>query len=113
MSVSTTMIIAKISTITMSSQRATRGETSDMGGTGRATPKSDQPRKKKTARDQDHKDGYPCYGHRQEHPSRRHKGDEQAVDLEEPQTHHEDESESYKCDEAHVQPSDPYMTNNC
>jgi hypothetical protein len=40
----------------------------------------------------------------------KHKGDEQATERGEAQTHHEAESRSHTCDEAQKQPSDPCMT---
>jgi hypothetical protein len=40
----------------------------------------------------------------------RHKGDEQAAEHEEAQTHHEAESEDRRSDEAQVQLSDLYRT---
>jgi hypothetical protein len=40
----------------------------------------------------------------------KHRGDEQAVERGEAQTHHEAESRSHMCDEAQEQPFDPCMT---
>jgi hypothetical protein len=37
------------------------------------------------------------------------RGDEQAAEREEAKTHHDAESRSRMCDEAHEQPSDPCM----
>jgi hypothetical protein len=40
----------------------------------------------------------------------KHRGDEQAAEREEAQTHHEAESKSCTCDDAQEKPSDPGMT---
>jgi hypothetical protein len=40
----------------------------------------------------------------------KHKGDEQATEHREAQTHHKAKSRSHTCDEAQEQPSDPCMT---
>jgi hypothetical protein len=73
--------------------------------------KNVQPRPKKPTRGQHREDESPHYEPQQEHPSVKHKGDEQAVEHEEAQTQHETESRSHTCDEAQEQPSDLCMTN--
>jgi hypothetical protein len=69
-----------------------------------------QPRQKNSTRDQLFEDEYPHYDPQQEHPSVKHKGDEQAHEHRDAQTHYEAESRSHTCDEAQGQPSDPCMT---
>jgi hypothetical protein len=73
-------------------------------------PKNVQPRHKKLARGQHPKDESPHYEHQQEHPSVKHKSDEQAAEHREAQTHLEVKSRSHMCDKAQEQPSDPCMT---
>jgi hypothetical protein len=59
-----------------------------------------QPRQKKLTRGQHPEDEFPHYEPQQEHLSVKHKGDEQATEHREAQTHHEDESRNHMCDEA-------------
>jgi hypothetical protein len=73
-------------------------------------PKNVQSRQKKPARGQHPEDKSPHYEPQQEHPSVKHKGDEQAAEHREAQTHHEAESRSHTCGEAQERPSDPCMT---
>jgi hypothetical protein len=73
-------------------------------------PKNVQPRPKKPARVQHPKDVSPHYEPQQEHPSVEHKGDEQAAEHGDAQTHHEAESRSHTCDEDQEQPFVPCMT---
>jgi hypothetical protein len=73
-------------------------------------PKNMQPRQKKPARGQHPEDESPHYEPQKEHPLVKHKGDEQAAEHGEAQTHHKAESGSHACDEAQLQPSDPCMT---
>jgi hypothetical protein len=63
-------------------------------------PKNEQSRQKRTARGQHPKDKSTHYKPQQEHPSGKHKGDEQAAECGEAQTHHEAKSRSHTCDEA-------------
>jgi hypothetical protein len=72
--------------------------------------KNVQPRLKKPARGQYPEDESPHYESQQEHPSVKHKGDKQAAEHGEVQTHHEVESRSHTCDEAQEQPFDPCMS---
>jgi hypothetical protein len=62
--------------------------------------KNMQPRPKKPARGQHPEDEFPHYEPPQEHPSVKHKGDEQAAEHGEAQTHHEAKSRSHMFDEA-------------
>jgi hypothetical protein len=69
-----------------------------------------QLRPKKPARGQHPEDESPHYEPEQEHPSVKHKGDEQAAEHGEAQTHHEAESRSHTCNQAQEKSSDPCMT---
>jgi hypothetical protein len=72
--------------------------------------KNVQPRPKKPTRDQHPEDESPHYEPQQEHPSVKHKGDEQEAEHGEAQTHHKVGSRSHTCDEAQEQPFDSCMT---